>query len=357
MLATLCLLVVLVGFATPAHAKSSKGLRLAFINGFSAPQDVFTVDPGHGNGNGAKSSGPAEQVTDVGEVLQLRWSPAGNLFAIQTVPFGTIIVMAADGSDPRVVATDAFLGEFSPDGGRLALVREAGGNDDIWIVDLATGALTPTVTFAVEGFTSHLAWSPDGTRLAFDRTDCPGGTGCSEPQLIVVDAGGTARNTVAVGTDPSWSPDSLQLAFSGPLGEVRVVAAAGGAARTIATRTLGAPTVLAWQPTGKVIAFFTGDQNPLEDTFSIATVRPDGTKLDSLRLKGFSAFDLAWSPSGKDLAFGASYETPDGFAFDVFGVNQHLGALRNLTNTGVAFGSEWAPAPTGRHDPVSVPGP
>ena len=357
MLAVLCLLLVLVGFAPPAHGQSSKDLRLAFVDGFSAPQEVFTVDLGHGHGNGGKSSGPPEQITHVGEVLQLRWSPAGNLFAIQTVPFGTIIVMASDGSDPRVVATDAFLGEFSPDGTRLALVREAGGNDDIWVVNLATGALTPSVTFAGEGFTSHLVWSPDGTRLAFDRTDCPGGTGCSEAQVIVVDASGAARNTVAVGTDPSWSPDSLQLAFSGPLGEVRVVAAAGGAARTIATRTLGAPTVLAWQPTGKVIAFFTGDQNPLEDTFSIATVRPDGTKLDSVPLKGFSAFDLAWSPSGKDLAFGASSETPDGFAFDVFGVNEHLRALRNLTNTGVAFGAEWAPAPTGRDGRMSVPGP
>src|SRR5262249_7160278 len=113
-LAVLCLLVVLVGFATSAHGESSKGLRLAFINGFSAPQEVFTVDPG----NGAKANGPPEQITHVGEVLQLRWSPAGNLFAIQALPFGTIVVMAPDGSDPRVVATDAFLGEFSPDGNR-----------------------------------------------------------------------------------------------------------------------------------------------------------------------------------------------------------------------------------------------
>jgi len=353
----LCLLVLLVGLAAPARGESSKDLRLAFVNGFSAPQEVFTVDPGNGNGNGAKANGPPEQITHVSEVLQLRWSPAGNLFAIQTLPFGTIVVMAPDGSDPRLVASDAFLGEFSPDGNRLALVREADGKDDIWVVDLVTGGLAPIVTFAVEGFTSHLVWSPDGTRLAFDRTDCPGGTGCGDPQVIVVDAGSTARHPVAVGTDPSWSPDSQQLAFSGPLGEVRVVSADGGAARTIATRTLGAPTVLAWQPKGKVIAFFTGDQNPLDDTFSITTVRPDGTKLDSLPLKGFSAFDLAWSPSGKDLAFGASYETPDGFAFDAFGVNEHLGALRNLTNTGVAFGAEWAPAPTGPGRPVSVPGP
>ena len=85
-------------FATPAHGQSSKDLRLAFINGFSAPQEVFTVDPGNGQGNGAKGNGPPEQITHVSEVLQLRWSPAGNLSAIQTVPFGTIVVMAPDGA-------------------------------------------------------------------------------------------------------------------------------------------------------------------------------------------------------------------------------------------------------------------
>jgi Tol biopolymer transport system component len=339
----LCLLVALIGFAAQADAKSSKDLRLAFINGFSEPQEVFTVGVGHGHGG--NGSEPPEQITHVGVVLQLRWSPAGNLFAVQTLPFGTIVVMEPDGSNPHTVATDAILGEFSPDGRRLALTRDTGGNDDIWVVDLHTNRLTPVVTFAVEGFTSHLEWSPDGKWLAFDRIDCPNGTGCGDPQLFVVGVSGAVRHAVALGTDPSWSPDGEQLAFSGLLGEVRVVSATGGEARTIATRTLGAPTALAWQPKGKAIAFFTGDQNPLEGTFSIATVRPDGKQLRTLPLRGFSAVDLSWSPRGEDLAFGASYETPDGFAFDVFSVSEHLDGLRNLTNTGTAFGAEWAPPP------------
>jgi len=344
--AVLCLVVALIGFATPAAARSSKDLRLAFINGFfPAAQDVFTVDPGVGHGHGGDGSGQLEQITDIGEILQLKWSPAGNLFAIMPT-FGTIVVMEPDGSHPRTVATDdAALGAFSPDGSRLALIVGAGGHDDIVVVDLVGGGRTPVVTFAGDGFTSNLVWSPNGKQLAFDRADCPGGTGCSDSHVDVVDADGSDRHFVATGTDPSWSPNSKQLAFSGPLGEVRIVSAAGGEARTIATRTLGAPMALAWQTKGNVIAFFTGDQDPLEDTFALATVRRDGKKLHSLPLPGFSALDLTWSPSGEDLAFGASYETPDGFAFDVFGVDEDLETLRNLTNTGTAFGPEWAPAP------------
>src|SRR3954447_7771713 len=159
--AVLCLLVALVGFAAPAAGRSSKDLRLAYLD-FSARQDIFTVDPGLGHGNEGNSGGPAERIATDGEVLQLRWSPAGNLFAIMS-PENTIVVMEPDGSDPQIVATgDASLGEFSPDGDRLALVRYAGGHNDIWVVDLVGGGLSPIVTFAVEGFTSHLVWSPDG---------------------------------------------------------------------------------------------------------------------------------------------------------------------------------------------------
>src|SRR3954451_25195276 len=81
--AVLCLLVALVGFAAPAAGRSSKDLRLAYLD-FSARQDIFTVDPGLGHGNGRNSSGPPERIATDGEVLQLRWSPAGNLFAIMS---------------------------------------------------------------------------------------------------------------------------------------------------------------------------------------------------------------------------------------------------------------------------------
>jgi len=43
--------------------------------------------------------------------------------------------------------------------------------------------------------------------------------------------------------------------------------------------------------------------------------------------------------------FGAGYQTADGPAFDVFSVDEHVNRLQNLTNTGVAFGGEWAPPP------------
>ena len=55
--------------------------------------------------------------------------------------------------------------DLSPDGRRLAFDRTIGGNRDVWILDLVRGGLTP--------FTSHTStdgfpvWSTDGSRIAF----------------------------------------------------------------------------------------------------------------------------------------------------------------------------------------------
>src|SRR4051794_18871857 len=93
------LVACLAAVAVPAGAASSnaakpKDLRLAFINGFSVPQDVFAV-----GGRG----GPMEQVTDIGEILQLAWSPTGNRLAVQVLPFGTLVVLNPDGTHGQIV--------------------------------------------------------------------------------------------------------------------------------------------------------------------------------------------------------------------------------------------------------------
>lgn len=99
---------------------------------------------------------------------------------------------------------------ISPDGRRIAftLTDPASGNDDVWVRDLQRGVST-RLTFDA-AIDHNAAWSPDGTRIAFDshRGDSPG--------IYVKSASGdgSAELVVAAGSDfspHSWSPDGRWL--------------------------------------------------------------------------------------------------------------------------------------------------
>ena len=54
---------------------------------------------------------------------------------------------------------------WSPDGRRIAFSGSAGGDFDLWVLELATGQRRRVA--AAPGLDSHPAWSPDGAWLAF----------------------------------------------------------------------------------------------------------------------------------------------------------------------------------------------
>ncbi len=101
---------------------------------------------------------------------------------------------------------------LSPDGRRLAVTLNFGGEADVWVYEIERGAMT-RLTFE-PGYDGFPVWSPDGERLAFGSS-----RDGSEANLFWKRADGTGeaeRLTESQNTQllTSWSPDGKVLAFS-----------------------------------------------------------------------------------------------------------------------------------------------
>jgi TolB protein len=193
------------------------------------------------------SRGAAEtRLTRDGGYSRPRWSPDGRQIAF--LRGGQLWTMKADGSAKRRLTTRAASGpSWSPDGRFLAFASLSctGGPGVYRISATATGA-TPQVLFpagcrgaalppappltTIEsgGLNERLradntvAWSPDGTRLAFRGGDCESvydtcltvGTVATggEQTLAAYGGGGTQNSGFAV--IPSWRSDGAKLAWT-----------------------------------------------------------------------------------------------------------------------------------------------
>jgi Tol biopolymer transport system component len=130
------------------------------------------------------------------------------------------------GTDEVVLAgggRDVSASAFAPDGTLLVEVADPGRVPSIDRLDLTTGAMTSFLQGAMS-----VAYSPDGTRIAFTKRKR------TEPKdwdIWVADADGHhARDVIrAEGTQdfPTWSPDGTTLTYSGssPWGDADVFTA------------------------------------------------------------------------------------------------------------------------------------
>jgi dipeptidyl aminopeptidase/acylaminoacyl peptidase len=178
---------------------------------------------------------------------------------------------------------------WSPDGHLLAIRVE--GTDAtrpfrIDILDVASGTRR-TVATGAKAADGRLAFSPDGTLLAF-------GFGKDDlPALTIARVDGSSSRTVPdlVGTSPAFSPDGRSVAFAGrsptaPRTDLYVADVATLGFRRLTTSAqlgLGWVSSPSWAGDGQTIVFETasvGDGGAL--TRSVDAIRADGTGLREL---------------------------------------------------------------------------
>ncbi len=186
---------------------SPVGDRIVFYTTWDdAMTDIWTADV---------ASGELLQITDLPvEDFRPAWSPDGRWLAFNSdrESKSGLWVTAADGSQPRAVATGGRAGglpAWSPDGEALTFSYYVNPTL-IYAVPTAGGtleALTEGPHSAVEAVTS-----PDGRRVAFEADDVG-----SEADLFLLDldTGEIQRLTAEVSYNarPTWSPDGNRLGF------------------------------------------------------------------------------------------------------------------------------------------------
>ena len=146
----------------------------------------------------------------------------------------------------------AFAPRFSPDGSKVALSVERGGNTDIYAFDLRSRE-SRRLTSDPSIDTSP-SYSPDGSRIVF--TSDRGG----KPQLYIMGAEGGDAHRITFGsgqyTTPVWSPKGDLIAATRQTGSsfhIVVMHADGSGERTLTSSFLDEePT---WAPNGRVLMF------------------------------------------------------------------------------------------------------
>jgi acylaminoacyl-peptidase len=161
---------------------------------------------------------------------------------------GDLWTVNADGSNHRPLVKGASSPRWSPDGGRIAYVASDGAGAQIFVRWMDTGAIAQ-VTRLQHG-PHDLAWSPDGTMLAFvmgvPEETKPLGKPLAKPEgaewappLKVIE------KLIYREDGAGYLPDERAQVF--------VVAADGGTPRQITSGSFDHGGPLAWTPDGKYI--------------------------------------------------------------------------------------------------------
>jgi Tol biopolymer transport system component len=286
---------------------------------------------------------------------------------------GRLYALAPDGSErvrlTRPLAGPSGMGRdaqpaWSPDGTMLAFVRSEPPSENartrIFLLNADGGRPQP---FTTVGETFSPAWSPDGRRIAFvRRTD-------TEWSIVVAEVDGRAEQVLIREPNhpdsygsfdaPAWSPDGTRLAYTrwtldrdfNFRPRLYVLHVIGGGAKPLARDAADA----AWSPDGRRIAFASvRDRNgkrcwdQCQLFAELYVMNADGTGPKRLTRNRGDDHGPSWSPDGRRIVFASDRNYPGVGNHELYSIRPDGSCLTWLTN-----GSPASDDPAWRNAPRS----
>ena len=289
--------------------------RIAFVSTRSGNgADLYVMD---GDGRNVRSLTTGDMATwdDALDLSQESWSPRGDkiaydgLYAAVGPPcehdcaLWGVLILDSDGSGLKQIAPNGRAPAWSPDGRRLAY------ESDVDIYNNYGGGVTIT---RLDGSGSvHLnafnpsgdvgpVWAPNGDELAFQASRAEG----FPSSIYVVRPDGRRKRRLALGHNPTWSPDGRRLAFIDHY-KLFTIDRDGGRKRRVSRQgefVIGE----AWSPRGAMLAYVAGTRHRnggLPTNLRVETASGNGTRVHVLaREPDFSTFGPpVWTPDGRRI--------------------------------------------------------
>jgi hypothetical protein len=246
-------------------------------------------------------------------------------------------VMEPDGSNPVMLRIDAARGleapAWSPDGTRLAYNAFSGPSQgfawgDIYVIDFRGPSPVNLTPGPDRGFKP--AWSPDGQRIASSI----------DGDIWVMDTDGSNHVNLTsqfgeYAENPAWAPGGDRLAFDA--GGVFVMEADGSNPTEITDDIVcsWACRWPAWSPDGARIAFASYE----EGIHRMYTVNADGSNLTALTAGEYCAHWPTWSPDGSQIAFESYRDSWDIYVM----LSDGSGEVRLTADPSIDMEPAWSP--------------